>query len=142
MLALYNKAFIQECMNKKVTGTMFGNLSALPADPILGLLAKYRQDENPNKIDLGVGVYKDESGVTPILDCVKTAEKFRLDTEDTKVYIGPTGSASFNTEMTNLIFGEHKVISENLFVHVKPAQLFGLVTQHGQTILVYSQQPV
>lgn len=92
---------------------MFGNLSAMPADPILGLLAKYRVDENPNKIDLGVGVYKDESGVTPILDCVKTAENFRFAHEDTKVYIGPTGSASFNDEMTKLVFAEHKVIDEN-----------------------------
>ncbi|WP_068546194.1 aromatic amino acid transaminase [Thalassotalea crassostreae] len=92
---------------------MFGNLSALPADPILGLLAKYRTDSNPNKIDLGVGVYKDESGVTPILDCVKAAEKFRLDSEDTKVYIGPTGSPLFNDEMSKLIFSEHKVLEQN-----------------------------
>ncbi|WNC72671.1 amino acid aminotransferase [Thalassotalea psychrophila] len=92
---------------------MFGNLTALPADPILGLLAKYRIDQNPNKIDLGVGVYKNEAGHTAILDCVKTAEKFRLDTEDTKVYIGPTGSASFNDEMAKLAFGEHDVIAQN-----------------------------
>ena len=92
---------------------MFGNLSALPADPILGLLAKYRTDSNPNKIDLGVGVYKDESGVTPILDCVKAAEKFRLDSEDTKVYIGPTGSPLFNDEMSKLIFAEHQVLEQN-----------------------------
>ncbi|OUS28106.1 aromatic amino acid aminotransferase [Thalassotalea sp. 42_200_T64] len=92
---------------------MFGYLSALPADPILGLLAKYRNDENPNKIDLGVGVYKDESGITPILDCVKAAENFRFTNEDSKVYIGPTGSPLFNEEMTKLIFAEHKVISEH-----------------------------
>ncbi|WP_371187245.1 amino acid aminotransferase [Thalassotalea maritima] len=92
---------------------MFGNLSALPADPILGLLAKYRLDQNPKKIDLGVGVYKDEQGHTAILDCVKTAEKFRFENEDTKVYIGPTGSPLFNEKMTELVFGEHKVISEN-----------------------------
>ncbi|WOH36063.1 amino acid aminotransferase [Thalassotalea fonticola] len=92
---------------------MFGNLTALPADPILGLLAKYRIDQNPNKIDLGVGVYKNEAGHTAILDCVKAAEKFRLDTEDTKVYIGPTGSASFNDEMAKLAFGEHDVIAQN-----------------------------
>ena len=46
---------------------MFGSLKALPADPILGLLAKYRNDNNPNKIDLGVGVYKNEAGHTAIL---------------------------------------------------------------------------
>ncbi|WP_286234265.1 amino acid aminotransferase [Thalassotalea sediminis] len=92
---------------------MFGSLKALPADPILGLLAKYREDANPQKIDLGVGVYKDEAGHTAILKCVKTAEKYRNDTEDTKVYIGPTGSPLFNDEMSTLIFGDHKVLSEN-----------------------------
>jgi len=93
---------------------MFGNLQAQPADPILGLLAKYKEDTNPKKIDLGVGVYKNEAGHTAILDCVKKAEKFRLDTEDTKVYLGPTGSSLFNEKMTNLIFNpDHKVINEN-----------------------------
>ncbi len=92
---------------------MFGSLKALPADPILGLLAKYREDTNPQKIDLGVGVYKDEAGHTAILDCVKKAEKYRYDNEDTKVYIGPTGSPLFNDEMSKLIFGNHKVLIEN-----------------------------
>lgn len=92
---------------------MFGNLKALPADPILGLLAKYREDTNPQKIDLGVGVYKNEAGHTAVLDCVKKAEKYRLDTEDTKVYIGPTGSPLFNQEMAKLIFGDHPVLTEN-----------------------------
>jgi aspartate aminotransferase len=92
---------------------MFSSLKALPADPILGLLAKYRDDTNPKKIDLGVGVYKNEAGHTAILNCVKKAEQYRIDTEDTKVYIGPTGSALFNEEMSKLIFGHHKVLLEN-----------------------------
>ncbi len=92
---------------------MFGSLKALPADPILGLLAKYREDANPQKIDLGVGVYKDEAGHTAILNCVKKAEKYRHDNEDTKVYIGPTGSPLFNDEMSKLIFGNHKVLNEH-----------------------------
>lgn len=84
---------------------MFHSLSAMPADPILGLLTQYRADSHPNKVDLGVGVYKDPSGHTPILDCVKIAEKLHFETEDTKVYIGPTGSAPFNQLMTELAFG-------------------------------------
>ncbi|WP_448212476.1 amino acid aminotransferase [Colwellia sp. MEBiC06753] len=91
---------------------MFGSLKALPADPILGLLAKYREDANPQKVDLGVGVYKDEAGHTAILDCVKKAEKYRHDNEDTKVYIGPSGSPLFNDEMSKLIFGNHKVLND------------------------------
>lgn len=85
---------------------MFETLTALPSDPILGLMTKYREDTHANKIDLGVGVYKDEVGHTPILACVKKAEQHRIDTEETKVYIGPTGSANFNTLLTELAFGK------------------------------------
>lgn len=93
---------------------MFASLKALPADPILGLLAKYREDSNPKKIDLGVGVYKNEAGETTVLDCVKKAEQHRTDTEASKVYIGPTGSSLFNDEMAKLIFGaQHKVLTQN-----------------------------
>ncbi|MCG9730773.1 aspartate/tyrosine/aromatic aminotransferase [Shewanella sp. Isolate13] len=93
---------------------MFNKLTAMPADPILGLLTKYREDTHPQKVDLGVGVYKDEAGHTPILTCVKKAEKFRLDTESTKVYIGPTGSADFNRLMSELAFGaDHPAIIAN-----------------------------
>ncbi|MBU2871846.1 amino acid aminotransferase [Colwellia sp. E2M01] len=93
---------------------MFGHLTAMPSDPILGLLTSYRNDNNPNKVDLGVGVYKDESGHTAVLNCVKRAELHRNTTENSKVYIGPTGSELFNSEMTKLIFGaEHKVLFEN-----------------------------
>ncbi|KZK67132.1 aromatic amino acid aminotransferase [Shewanella baltica] len=93
---------------------MFNSLIAMPADPILGLLTQYRGDTHPQKVDLGVGVYKDPTGVTPILSCVKKAEKFRLDTETTKVYIGPTGSPQFNTLMTELAFGaNHSAILAN-----------------------------
>ncbi|CAD6364557.1 amino acid aminotransferase [Shewanella putrefaciens] len=93
---------------------MFNKLTAMPADPILGLLTQYREDTHPQKVDLGVGVYKDPTGVTPILSCVKKAEKFRLDTETTKVYIGPTGSPQFNTLVTELAFGAgHSAIIAN-----------------------------
>ncbi len=93
---------------------MFNSLVAMPADPILGLLTQYREDSHPQKVDLGVGVYKDPAGNTPILNCVKKAEKFRLDSETTKVYIGPTGSPQFNTLITELAFGsDHSAVIAN-----------------------------
>ncbi|QDF75346.1 MULTISPECIES: amino acid aminotransferase [Shewanella] len=85
---------------------MFEKLSPMPADPILGLMAKYREDPQANKVDLGVGVFKDEAGNTPILACVKRAEQHRIDTEETKVYIGPTGSPTFNQLIGELAFGQ------------------------------------
>ena len=92
---------------------MFSKLTKLPADPILGLSVKFKADTNPNKIDLGAGIYKDENGHTPVLSCVKAAEKFRLENESTKAYLSSAGSVQFNEKMTSLILGDHKVISED-----------------------------
>lgn len=86
---------------------MFENLPLLPADPILGLMEAFRNDSNPNKIDLGVGVYKNEQGDTPILESVKRAERVILEQEQTKLYIGPTGSAEFANVMQKLLLGTH-----------------------------------
>ncbi|MCF6457139.1 MAG: amino acid aminotransferase [Pseudoalteromonas spongiae] len=101
---------------------MFANLKPLPTDPILGLMAKYRQDTNPNKIDLGVGVYKTEQGDTPILSCVKKAEAFRLENETSKSYIGLAGDLGFCAKMESLLLGEHKALLEN---RVRTAQAPG-----------------
>jgi aspartate aminotransferase len=91
---------------------MFSQLKQLPADPILGLSIKFSADNNPDKIDLGAGVYKDEAGNTPVLACVKAAEKFRLENESSKVYLGSAGSALFNENITTLNLGDHRVVSE------------------------------
>jgi len=84
---------------------MFEQLKAVPPDPILGILAAYAADPNPNKIDLGIGVYKDEVGDTPILECVVKAEKIHVATQTSKSYLGPPGVAGFNSAMSDLIFG-------------------------------------
>jgi aspartate aminotransferase len=85
--------------------TMFEQLQALAPDPILGLMAEYRRDPATNKIDLGVGVYKDEEGNTPVLDSVKAAERAVLSAQTTKVYVGPAGNPGFNVAMTALVLG-------------------------------------
>jgi aspartate aminotransferase len=85
---------------------MFEQLKALPADPILGLIAAYAADPDPSKIDLGIGVYKDEHGNTPMLDCVVEAEGILLATQTTKTYLGPPGVAGFNKAIGEVIFGE------------------------------------
>ncbi len=88
---------------------MFQSLQALPADPILGLMAAYRADDNPKKIDLGVGVYKDANGNTPVMQAVKKAESLILEAQQSKSYVGPTGAAEFNQVSAELIFGESLV---------------------------------
>ena len=85
---------------------MFQSLQALPSDPILGLMAAYRTDTNPKKIDLGVGVYKDADGNTPVMTAVKKAEALILEEQASKTYIGPTGAAEFNDAIAELVFGK------------------------------------
>lgn len=85
---------------------MFQDLQALPQDPLLGLITQYRQDERTEKIDLGVGVYKDAQGLTPVLECVKTAEQLLLSNEDSKSYVGPSGNVQFSELMAKLVFAE------------------------------------
>ena len=84
---------------------MFEHLEAAPPDPILGILAAYSADTNPRKIDLGIGVYRDETGNTPVLQCVVKAEKTLIAAQTTKSYLGPPGVAGFNDAMGELIFG-------------------------------------
>ncbi len=92
---------------------MFSALKQRPADPILGLTVKFRADTNPNKIDLGPGIYKDDSGHTPVLDCVKVAEQYRVDNETTKTYINSAGSGLFNEKIAALNLGDHPVIRDH-----------------------------
>jgi len=92
---------------------MFSELKPRPADPILGLSVKFKADSHPQKIDLGAGIYKDETGHTPVLASVKAAEQFRVDNETSKTYINSAGSALFNEKITALNLGHHRVISEN-----------------------------
>lgn len=85
---------------------MFNVLPQLAPDPILGLSAAFKQDPNPNKIDLGVGVYKDEQGNTPIVSAVAKATRILIEQETTKTYITPQGVQGFIDNMLSLILGE------------------------------------
>ena len=84
---------------------MFQNLSPLAADPILGLMAAFRADNNSHKIDLGVGVYKDDAGHTPVMRAVKEAERRLLASQITKTYVGPAGASLYNEYVAQLILG-------------------------------------
>ena len=88
---------------------MFEKLNAIPPDPILGLIAAYAADPNPKRIDLGIGVYRDEAGNTPMLDCVVEAEKTLLKTQTTKTYLGPRGVVGFNQAIGELILGKDQI---------------------------------
>jgi len=84
---------------------LFQQLSRLKEDPILGLMAKYRADQAIDKVDLGVGVYRDLTGNTPVLDCVRRAERAVLDAQTTKSYVALAGRAEFNQAVAGLVLG-------------------------------------
>ncbi len=84
---------------------MFESLIARPTDAIIALMEMAKADTNPNKIDLGVGVYKTADGATPIMRAVKQAEGLYLTEEITKSYVSTIGNAEFRTSMLDLIFG-------------------------------------
>ncbi|SHH54526.1 aromatic amino acid transaminase [Marivita hallyeonensis] len=85
---------------------MFETLKEQPADKILALMQTFREDPREGKIDLGVGVYKDASGNTPIMRAVKAAEKQLWETETTKAYTGLAGDPAFADAMIALVLGD------------------------------------
>lgn len=91
----------------------FDAIGRVPGDPILGLMEAYAQDTNPRKFDLGVGVYKDAQGLTPIPEAVKIAEARLVESQDTKTYIGGHGNPLFGKLINELVLGaDSKLIAE------------------------------
>ncbi len=91
---------------------MFENLKPMKTDPILGLMAAFRNDPRKEKIDLGVGVYMDDTGHTPVMSAVKAAEARLFDEEGTKSYQAIPGDALFNERMVKLLLGDgHEILT-------------------------------
>lgn len=84
---------------------MFEKLTAQPADSLLALIKAFQADPRGYKVDLGVGVYRDEQGRTPVMRAVKLAEKQLLETQDSKRYLGPEGDLNFVNLLKPIIFG-------------------------------------
>lgn len=84
----------------------FDAIARVPGDPILGLMEAYAKDSNPNKFDLGVGVFKDAQGLTPVPVAVKVAEQRLLDNQASKSYVGGHGDAVFGRLICELVLGD------------------------------------
>ncbi len=92
---------------------MFEQLAPVPPDAILGLTEAFKRDPNPNKVNLGAGVYRDASGKTPVLECVKEAEQRLLANETSKSYLPIDGLPGFGREVQHLVFGaNHPIVTE------------------------------
>ena len=85
---------------------MFESLEPAAADAILGLIGEHRADPRAEKIDLGVGVYRNVAGETPVMDVVKKAEHRLVGTQTSKAYIGTAGDPEFNAAMQELMFAD------------------------------------
>ncbi|WP_374763436.1 amino acid aminotransferase [Yunchengibacter salinarum] len=92
---------------------MFETLNALPPDPILGLTTAFKADDSPKKVDLGVGVFKNDDNETPIMRAVKAAERTIVETQTTKAYAPPIGVDGFGAGILSLVLGNgHSAIED------------------------------
>ena len=98
---------------------MFAHLNPQPKDKILALVAAYKEDPRNNKVDLGVGVYKDASGNTPVMRAVKAAERRLVDEQTSKAYVGLAGDPAFSDAMIDLVL-DGKVARERVAAVATP----------------------
>jgi aspartate/tyrosine/aromatic aminotransferase len=83
---------------------LFESLERLPPDAIIGLIGEYQKDPRDTKVDLGIGIYRNDRGETPVLEVVKQAERRLVESQTTKSYIGSAGPADFNEAMRDMTF--------------------------------------
>ncbi len=125
---------------------MFENLKPQPADKILALMQMYRDDPRDHKIDLGVGVYKNAEGVTPVMRAVKAAEKRILEEQESKAYTGLAGDPAFADAMIDLILG-NSVPRGNIAAVATPGgtgacrQAFEMIRMANPTARVFVSNP-
>src|SRR6188768_301156 len=85
--------------------SLFTAVEMAPRDPILGLNEQFNADANPHKVNLGVGVYYDDNGKLPLLECVQAAEKQMMESPKARGYLPIDGIAAYDTAVKNLVFG-------------------------------------
>jgi len=95
-------------MNAPHSPSPLAAVEMAPKDPILGVTETYVADRNPNKVNLGVGVYYDDNGKVPLLECVRRAEDMRVKSEAPKSYLPIDGLAAYDRAVQELVFGSEK----------------------------------
>lgn len=125
---------------------MFQSLKEQPADKILALMQKYKEDPRDSKIDLGVGVYKNAQGLTPVMRAVKTAEQQLWERETTKSYVGLVGDPQFSDVMVDLVLSDN-VARGNVAAAATPGgtgavrQAFELLKMANPDVRVFVSDP-
>ncbi|HTQ12673.1 MAG TPA: aromatic amino acid transaminase [Rhizomicrobium sp.] len=90
---------------REMAAGLFESLKPEPPDPLLSLIAEFARDPRPGKIDLGVGVFRDDTGITPVMRAVKAAERELVATQASKSYLGPEGDVEFVALLRPIVFG-------------------------------------
>jgi aspartate aminotransferase len=99
---------------------VFEKLQPLAPDAIIGIMALFRQDQDPRKVDLSVGVYQDETGNTPVMACVKRAEQALIAAQTSKTYVGIAGNPDFNRGIETVLFGaDHPALRDGRIATVQ-----------------------
>src|SRR5262245_11006674 len=92
-------------MNAPHSPSLLDGVAMAPSDPILGVTEAFVADQNPKKVNLGVGVYTDDNGKIPLLECVRRAEELRLKTSPHRGYLPIDGLAAYDGAVQSLVFG-------------------------------------
>src|SRR5437868_15486396 len=93
-------------MNAPDRPSLLSNVAMAPKDPILGVTETYNADKNPNKVNLGVGIYYDDNGKVPVLECVQRAERQMAETVAPRAYLPIDGIPAYDSAVQQLVFGE------------------------------------
>ncbi|MFA5257671.1 MAG: amino acid aminotransferase [Opitutales bacterium] len=128
---------------------MFEDVPLAPADPILGLTEAFKKDPNPDKINLGVGVFTDASGKTPLLQCAKEAEKRLASTANSRVYLPIDGDPLFRAQIQGMILGKESdvIFTRRAYTACAPGGTGALrivgdfLKQHSPSIRIWMSQP-
>src|ERR1035437_3778399 len=89
-------------MNSSLAAPLFAAIEMAPRDPILGLTEAFNADKNPKKINLGVGVYTDDNGKVPLLECVRRAERQLVEQPAARNYLPIDGLAAYDRAVQSL----------------------------------------
>jgi aromatic-amino-acid transaminase len=107
-------------MSKSQSASLFTAIEMAPRDPILGITEAFNADKNPNKVNLGVGVYYDDNGKVPLLECVRKAESLLAEKAAPRTYLPIDGLAAYDKAVQELVFGaESAVVQEKRAITVQ-----------------------
>jgi aromatic-amino-acid transaminase len=107
-------------MSKSQSASLFTAIEMAPRDPILGITEAFNADKNPNKVNLGVGVYYDDNGKVPLLECVRKAEALLAEKAAPRTYLPIDGLAAYDKAVQELVFGaDSAVVQEKRAITVQ-----------------------